>query len=81
MAEPAKLSVTLAPEMKVFLAAGAVGYLALTASLLYEVWRSRKRAKAAYAKVRESVQEFLDGHADILAEEHKKQFREMGYRV
>lgn len=78
MAETAKLSVTLAPEMKVFL---AVGYLALTGSLLYEVWRSRKRSKAAYDKVRESVQEFLGGHADILDEAHKDQFREMGYRV
>lgn len=81
MAETAKLSVTLAPEMKVFLAAGAIGYLALMGSLLYEVWRSRKSSKAAYAKVRESVQEFLDEHSELLAEEHKAQFREMGYRV
>ena len=79
--ENVKLKVTLAPETKIFLAAGTVGYLALTASLLYEVLRSRKRSKAAYAKVQESVQAFLDEHSELLAEEHKAQFREMRYRV
>ena len=68
-------------KLRLAVAAMAGGYLGLMASLFVDIFRSSRRSKAAYEKVRESVQTFLDENGHILDEEHKEQFREMGYEV